>query len=435
MRADLLAPYRPDAADPFDLEKAGHLWRRGGFGASLAERERSVRIGPGRAVEELFAVGEGDDVDAYATIAVIGEDVDRLRAYRMWRLLAGRARLRERMTLFWHGHFATSVEKVGDVGAMARQLETFDALGLGRFADLCGAIVRDPAMLRWLDADRSVKGRPNENLARELFELFTLGRGHYGERDVQEAARAMTGWRIENHRSAFVSRFHDDGTKRVLGREGRLGVDEVVAAAVDSAASGSFMARALLCFFVHPEPTDDEIEALAAVWREEGGDVAAVLRALLHSRLFFSSRARRSRVMDPLDFVVGTVRSLAARASPRQLADAASRLGQTLLAPPGVEGWPREKAWISSSTWLLRANFALELLREARFALAPRAAAILGDGSPRERLDRAILLLRDGVISPRAREALAHYVDGLGAQASSIDVLHALLALPEAQLL
>ena len=435
MSAELLWPYEPSASDPFDRAKAGHLWRRAGFGASLAQRERTVELGPARAVEALWRTAEGDDVDAFASTAMTGEDADRLRGYRAWRLLAGRARLRERMSCFWHGHFATSLDKVLDIGAMARQLRSFDELGLGSFATLLQAVLRDPAMLRWLDGDRNKRGQPNENLARELFELFALGRGAYGERDVQEAARALTGWVVDAGIARFDLRRHDDGEKELLGVRGRLGVEELVAATVAHPECARFMARKLLVSFVHPEPVDEEIDALATVWRAKDGDVGEVLRVLLRSRLFFSARARRSRVMDPLELVIVTVRALGATASPRELAGAAARLGQTLLAPPSVEGWPSDRAWLSSSTWLLRANFALALLRESRFGLSPGADELLGAGSPRERLERAILLVCDGVLSNEGRAALHAYVDALGKAPTSVEILHGVLTLPEAQLL
>lgn len=433
MNDDLLAPFEATPSDPFDLEKAGHLARRAGLGASLAQRERLAELGPARAVESFFARGEGDDVDVFADTAIATDDADRLRGYRCWRLLAGRFRLRERMSLFWHGHFATSIEKVMDAGAMARQLRLFDELGLGRFETLCAAVMRDPAMLHWLDADRSVKGHANENLARELFELFALGRGAYGERDVQEAARAMTGWVVHQGVARFAERRHDDAQKTVLDRQGPLGLDDVVAATVSQLACARFLAAKLLACFVHPEPSDAEIEALATRWRQLDGDVGKVLRVLLRSRMFFAPRARRSRVKDPLELAVGLVRELGARASPRQLADAASRMGQTLLAPPSVEGWPRDRAWLSSSSWLLRANFVLEVLRHERFALEPSAEAILGAGTPRERLDRAMLVLCDGALPAAGRDALARWLEKVGVP-SAVEILHAVMTVPEAQL-
>lgn len=433
MNDELLSPFEPTRDEPFDLAKAGHLARRAGLGASLERRLALVRLGPERAVAACFARDEGEDVEAFADEAMVGDDLARLQGYRLWRLLAGRERLRERMSLFWHGHFATSIEKVLAPRAMAGQLRAFDALGLGRFAPLCAAVLRDPAMLRWLDGDRSQKGHANENLARELFELFALGRGAYGERDVQEAARALTGWVVEQGVARFAPRRHDEGDKTVLGSPGVHGVDELVTATLAQPACSRHLASRLLEVFVHPQPTAEEIEVLATRWRQLDGDVGKLLRVLLRSRLFFSARARRSRVKDPLELVVGLVRELGATASPHRLAEAASQLGQTLLAPPSVEGWPRDRAWLSSSAWLLRANFVLELLRAERFAFAPGIESILGSGSPQERLDTAVRMLCDGVIAPEARAALERWLARVG-EPNAVEIVHAVMTLPEAQL-
>ena len=187
---DLLEPYEPSAANPFNLQKAGHLLRRASFGGSLADREELVRIGVEDAVDRMSQEGPGEDVDAaFQDVVAMGE-IRQVRAYRFWRMLTGRRRLRERMSFFWHTHFATSNQKVKNPPMMAHQMAMFDRLGLGTFDDLVLAVSRDPAMVRWLDNDTNVKGRANENYARELFELFALGRGNsHGRPDPPERRR------------------------------------------------------------------------------------------------------------------------------------------------------------------------------------------------------------------------------------------------------
>ncbi len=436
MATDPMAPWQPTRDDPFDLGAAGHLLRRAALGASLDERRRAIENGPAATVAALFDRGDGESVESFAEAAVATDSPERLMAWRVWRLLAGRERLRERMSLFWHGHFATSIEKVRDVAMFARHLDVFDRLGLGRFDDLLLAISRDAAMIRWLDNESNVAGHPNENYAREVLELFALGRGAYTEHDVREAARAFTGWTIRDHVFHFAGRRHDRGDKSVLGRTGDLDGEDVVLLAADQPASARFIARALLATFVHPEPTDDEVDALAARYRACDRHIGETLRVLLGSRLFFSQRARRSRVKDPIDVVVGTVRSLDASASPQALADAAGDMGQRICAPPSVEGWPHDRAWLTSAAWLARANFAERLFRgESR--LSPEAEGLLGDGTPQQRAARAVDLLHDGVIDDASRAALATFAASRAARGpgAASRILHAVQLLPEGQLL
>jgi len=369
---DLLAPWQQSGDDPFDLVKAGHLLRRAGFGASLRERRRAVEVGVSATVDALCAQSEADPyTDLLEDVISLGE-IERVRAWRFLQMLQSPDRLRARMGLFWHQHFATSNQKVASPALMARQQATFDRLGLGVFDDLLLAASQEPAMLKWLDAESSKKGKPNENFARELMELFTLGRGNYGERDVQEAARAFTGWQGKDGRFRVLPAWHDGGEKTVLGESGAFTGEEVVRLVARQPSSARFLARKLLLFFVHPEPSDAEVAALAVVYTREGRHVGRTLSALLRSKLFFSARAHRSKILSPIELVVLLVRSLGAKAAPAALARAAAALGQTLLEPPSVEGWAQERAWVTSATWLLRQNFVAELLQNRRgFHLEP----------------------------------------------------------------
>lgn len=436
--ANLLASFEPTADDPFDLAKAGHLLRRAGFGGSLEEREGLVTMGVEAAVDRMFGEGPGEDVDTVLEDAVEFSDIQRARAYRFWRMLRGRHRLRERMSFFWHGHFATSNQKVKSARMMLGQMATFDRLGLGTFDELLLAVSRDPAMVRWLDNDSNVKGRPNENYPRELFELFTLGRGNYTEDDIKEAARAFTGWHLRHEAFHFRSGAHDSGDKQVFGKRGRFGGEDIVAMTVRRAASARFIARKLLEFFVHPEPTEEEIEALGAAYRRRGRHLGNTLEILLRSRLFFSSRAYRSRIKSPVDLTVSLVRSLGAGAVPLPLADAAASMGQALLEPPTVEGWHEERAWISSATWLLRSNFAGRLFGGGAMKLEPSVDELFKDhATPRQRGEHGLRLLLDGVVSDDARAKIHAFAAGAAAQGpgGTAALLQAIQCLPEGQML
>jgi uncharacterized protein (DUF1800 family) len=438
---DPLAPFEPSAVDPFDLRKAGHLFRRTGYCADLATRRRAVRRGLARTMRSLSRRSKnGERVDAWADLPIALDDRQALRNYRVWRLLDGRERLAERMSMFWHDHFATSIDKVADVGAMARQLKTFDELGLGRFEELVLAIARDPAMLRWLDNDTNVQGQPNENFARELLELFTMGRGAgYTERDVQEAARAFTGYTVRDRQFRFSRPKHDDGEKTVLGRTGRFDGDDVVRLAVRRPETARFLATRILESFVHPQPTEVEVDAVADLLVAKDGAIGDVLGVLLRSRSFFSDRAIRSRIKDPLDWTVGNARALGVHPAPARLADAAASLGLEVGAPPSVEGWRTESAWLTSATWLRRKRFATSVLAPAA-ANAREFADLASD--PSALVERVVDAVLDGAVDPadrerdRAARARLNEVARTAASGERVAAtVEAVLLLPEASLL
>jgi uncharacterized protein (DUF1800 family) len=437
---DVLAPWQPSATDPFDLVKVGHLLRRAGFGASLPLRRRLE--GEGVAAAIAHVVGTGQSASTPAAMHLLPDvlafgDIGRVRAFRVWLALHAEQPLAARVSYFWHGHFATSNQKLQDPRAMALQLATFDRLGLGRFDELLAAMCRDPALLRWLDNDVNTKAQPNENFARELFELFTLGRGHYTEADVGAAARCFTGWHVRDGQFFFHARLHDDGDKQLFGRRGRLTGDDVIAATVARRESAEFLADRWLRFFVHPEPEANEITALAAVYERERRDVRAALTALLRSRLFFSPRALRSKVKSPADFVVGLVRALGARAAPTELAAAMASLGETWCEPPSVEGWHGERAWLSPASWLLRANFVADLLARRTGKLAPSPEGLFERlAKPADVARLAGLVLLDGVVTKADAERLADVAaaHGQDKHAAACAVLHAAACLPEFQL-
>src|SRR5579863_3843455 len=234
MPARYFEPYVPDAANPFDAIKAAHLLRRAGFGAAPAEIAAAVAKGLEETIDDLFAEPEHEEEGFEYTFNAIngkfvnGADHGVCQAWWIYRMLASRAPLREKLALFWHGHFATSIHKVEDTQLMLGQLDMFRRLGMGSFRELVLAVAKDPAMIVWLDGESNVKEHPNENFARELMELFTCGIGNYTEQDVLEAARAFTGWHRHGAEFAFDGELHDYGVKRILGRRGKFDGGDVI---------------------------------------------------------------------------------------------------------------------------------------------------------------------------------------------------------------
>src|SRR6185437_5751516 len=227
--ADPWAPYVPDEKAPWDLRRVVHLHRRAGFAATWSEIQRDLKDGPKASIDRLLTgkarspsvPPDFERVSALlADAAVSAGDPARLKAWWVYRMLFGPDPLGERLTLMWHNHFATSNAKVDDLAAMRRQNELFRKLGRRSFGELLTAVVRDPAVLLWLDAPANRKEHPNENLGRELMELFTVGVGNYSEDDVKDAARALTGWTVEDGEFREIAARHDGGDKTILGKKG-----------------------------------------------------------------------------------------------------------------------------------------------------------------------------------------------------------------------
>jgi uncharacterized protein (DUF1800 family) len=266
----------------------------------------------------------------------------------------------------WHNHFATSIAKVQDARAMRRQNEVFRDLARAPFGKLLTAAAHDPALLRWLDAPANRKGHPNENLGRELMELFTLGIGHYTEGDVKEAARALTGWTVAGDDFREEADLHDDGDKTILGRRGRWTGDDLVKMLLDQPATAERLAFRLCEQFMGEGAVDAAgIKTLAAGLREHGLDVGWGVATVLRSRAFFAEANLGRRVASPVEYTVGAARALEMFAPPPStlvLADWSARLGQDLFQPPNVGGWSGGRSWVSAQAMIGRANFAAALV-------------------------------------------------------------------------
>jgi uncharacterized protein (DUF1800 family) len=367
--ADPWAPYQPGQDGPWDLARAVHLHRCAGLGATWAEVQRDLADGPRASVGRLL-LGKsrlgGVPADFEAVARALEENADdptRLRAWWAYRLAFGPDPLTERLTLMWHNHFATSIDKVGRAGLMLRQNHAFRRLARAPFTRLADAALREPALLVWLDAAANRKGRPNENLARELMELFTLGVGNYSEKDVKEAARALTGWTVAEGAFRSDGALHDCGVKTILGRTGRWTGSDLVRMALGHPATARRLAWRVCHEFLGEGAAG--LEALAGGLRRRDLDVGWAVATLLRSRAFFAGANLGRRVVGPVEFVAGAVRALEMFDPPPStvlLADWAARLGQDLFRPPNVGGWPGGRHWLSARTLIGRANFAADLV-------------------------------------------------------------------------
>ncbi len=367
-------PYRPSPSAPWNLSRAWTLRRRAGFAATWNELQRDLADGPKIAISRVLdgaCRSEGVPADFAATADLLGDaagasDAHRLQAWWLYRMLFTPDPLAERLTLLWHNHFATSQLKVDDLTAMKRQNDTFRRHARGPFGDLVKAMLCDPALLAWLDAPSNRKGKPNENLARELMELFTLGVGHFSERDVKEAARALTGRTVTQGRYTFRPHWHDDGTKTILGTTGRFDGEKLADILLDQPAIAQRLAWRLCQTFLGENVADDSaIASLADQMRNDRLHIGPAVETILRSELFFSARNLHAQVSEPVAFAVGKVRSLELFNPPPStllLAEWSRRLGQELFFPPNVGGWPGGRNWLSGRTVVARANFAAALV-------------------------------------------------------------------------
>lgn len=365
--------YAPTESSPWNLRRVVHLHRRAAFAAPWSELQRDLADGPQAAVDRLLAgpVRWDDDVsftqlaDTIGDAAMASGSSGRLQAWWMFRMLKSPDPLGERLTLTWHNHFATSNRKVQDLVRMRGQNERLRQLARAPFDELLAAAVKHPAMLVWLDADSNRKGHANENLARELMELFTLGIDNFDEHDVQEAARALTGWSIAGGEFGFREARHDDGEKTVLGHTGKLDGDGLLELLVDHPATSQRLAwRLCRTFFGENVVDDNAITQLADGLRENNLDIGWALETVLKSERFQSEANMGTRIAGPAEMIVGSLRALELVDPPPStllVAEWAARMGQELLYPPNVGGWNEGRSWLASRTLIARANFARAL--------------------------------------------------------------------------
>ena len=414
-------PYHPSDKAPWDLKRVGHLYRRAAFGATHAEQQAALKKDPQKVIDQLLAGSPGQEefdrqTDALAQTIVRVNNGQQLRDWWLYRMLYTPHPLREKLTLFWHNHFATSNRDVQNAGYMLRQYNLLRKHALGSFARLLQAMSLDPAMMVWLNTRDNKKGKPNENYARELMELFSLGIGHYTEQDIREAARAFTGWTLQGNDVVFTQSQHDDGDKTVLKQKGKWKPDDIVRICLEQDAAAYFIARKLFRFLVSETltPTRELLAPLAVAFRKSDCDFNALLQTVLRSNLFFSAAAYRARVKAPVDFALGIVRGLEGHIGTTALGQPLAELGQSVFSPPSVKGWDGGPAWLNGATLLFRQNLALALTstEDVRFGRRCDPAVLVrkyDKKSDGELVEFFLGLFLQGDVSDEARTRLLQY--------------------------
>ena len=350
-----------------DTRWLAHLLRRTCFGVTVGRLEQFAKKSPGDVVDWLLGYDpEADplnhlieELDGFVTPF---NKPEQLQGWWVYRMLKTSRPFQERIALFWHNRFATSVGKIENVRYMHQQIELFRRLGIGNYRELLIAVGRDPAMLLWLDGGQSKKGKPNENYARELMELFSLGIGNYTEQDVQEAARAFTGWTIRGNEGVLDPLRFDGEEKEVFGVRGAFNDEEVVDLILQKPIASRFLARKLLQEFVLPDPAPQVVEHYATRLLAHRWEIRPVLMEMLTSNLFYSDLAYRAKIKSPAELVIGAVQmmqEMGGKASVEVAVKSMAAMGQALLLPPSVKGWDGEQAWINANTMLVRMNYAL----------------------------------------------------------------------------
>ena len=398
-------------ADEWNYQTAAHLLERGGFGATPEEIERIAAMTPEAAIDWLVdyselpdtapaydaspiwdsgmdpfpksraeAVRRARDTGSSMGVSILAEgearrlqpvvnkffyglrsnavETQRLATWWGERMLVSQRPLEEKMTLFWHGHFATGNNKVRDARMVYQQNEMQRTHATGNFKDLLLGILRDPAMLVYLDNGENVKGHPNENFGRELLELFTLGVGNYTEQDIREGSRAFTGWTNDVLEFKFDAAQHDFDSKTFLGQTGPFDGEDIIGIILQQSAAAEFVVAKLYRFFVREEISEVVRKDLAVTFRDAGYELKPLLRRIFLSRDFYSSESYATQVKGPVHLVVSTYKKLGLVELPTipDFNRLTANLGQTLFNPPNVAGWAGGRTWVTPATLLQRGN-------------------------------------------------------------------------------
>jgi uncharacterized protein (DUF1800 family) len=461
---------------------AAHLLNRATFAPLPAEIDRVVADGLEKSVDRLLSVDSNPDNDAPPATPDPAEhshqestagltpaqrkqkeqdlnkaNHDSMEQFRGWwigRMATSQMPLREKLTLFWHGHFTSSAEDVKSARLMFNQNEFFRKHCLADFRTLLLGISRDPAMLRYLDNNTNRRQHPNENYARELMELFTLGIGNYTEDDVKAAARAFTGWSFEGEEFVFHRREHDDGEKTYLGETGNWDGTDAIDIILKQPATGRFMATKFLKYFVADNPEPAVVEAVAESLRTNKYEFKPVLREIFTSAYFYSPHVYRLQIKSPAQLVVGSVRLVNAPVNGKAMAVTMRELGQDLLYPPTVKGWDGGETWINTTTLLLRYNYAGYLLggetppggwvaqekqhaRPEHFDKKNELSTIVGPdlpGDPAKLVDLLGARLLQTKLDPKDRQWLLGEAETTRLSERTTRVAHLIMSMPAYQL-
>jgi len=444
---------------------AAHLLNRAGFGALPEEIQQAADRGMAKTVDYLVdfeniptafpppslpdnpespsALRKLNTEELQALLRANVAAIEDIRGWWIQRMLTSPRPLEEKLTLFWHGHFTSNADDVMNARHMFRQNEFLRQNCHGNFHTLVLGISRDPAMLRYLDNNTNQKSHPNENYARELLELFTMGIGNYTEDDVLAAARAFTGWTFRGDEFQFASFHHDYGPKKFLGETGNFDGTDILAIVLKQPVTARFMAKKLFEFFVHENPAPALVEELAQVFRAGNYELKPFLRTLFRSEVFYSVPAWRTQIKSPVQLVVGTARLLGVQADPRQLARAMRLLGQDLLFPPTVKGWDGGETWINTNSLLMRYNLSRYFLTgqlpgEGRAAAASHdLAAIIPKEiavEPAKVVNTLVARLLQAPLETKARQWLTDQAITVRYKERAAVVAHLIMSMPDYQL-
>ena len=436
-----------------------HLMRRAGFGATRSELEEYAAKGYDATVDELLHPVDPQQMPDEMIRRYHAEQSGMMGqnspgAYWLYRMISTTAPLHEKMTLFWHGVFATGYTKITQGKVLIDQIRMLRRYGLGSFRDLLVELSKDPAMIIWLDNQDNHNGSINENYGRELLELFSMGVGNYTEQDVKECARAFTGWTIANTeymelrarrdsiwpygRIAWHFEYreedHDDGEKTFLGETGRFNGEDIIDIICRQPATARFISRHLYHFFVADEPPVPQwpytpprdpaaIETLSKVYFDSGYSIGAMLEALLKSESFQSKETWFEKVKSPAELVASVLRLTGEFERPRrEILDTAMHMvymGQHLINPPSVEGWHQGVEWIDTGTLVERVNFASKHLGNVDApgvrAIVERIKSQLGPViSPEGLVDGCLDQMGAISVSPQSRNVLIQFASEQG---------------------
>jgi uncharacterized protein (DUF1800 family) len=454
-------PGSPSVATPPEEERrrVARLFARAGFGASVDEIDQAAAKGYAAAVDALLAFPPAatrpDEVTVLSLEAgapATPSEAFAMAPYQRWwldRMSATRFPLEEKLTLYWHNHFATGFSKVRRPKLMVAQNRLLRDHAGGNFRALCNAITADGAMLIWLDGNTNQKIKPNENYGREFMELFTLGRDRYTQEDVTQAARAFTGYTTDGQgKPLYHKELHDDGEKTILGQSGKWGPADVTDIVLDRHPDGPvaarYVARRLATFLYKPDPEPEVVDAMAAAFQSSNYDIKAMVKALLLRPEF--SDGPGLTIKSPAEYIAGTMRLLHLTASPMpanqprrngldEIAGASSDMGQELFEPPDVSGWKGGAVWANTAATLARYNFSARIGKMVTDN-AVRTVLDMAGGEPRD--TAPLWMHRLGLLTllPSTEAALARYLDA--SQAAKTDpgvrtrgVLTLLLASPD----
>lgn len=487
----MLQPFKPSSDEPWTWEKAAHLLSRAGFGGTEEEIQRALDEGPEKTVDRLMdfpdapadeqsetdvpdlseAEGYGNNFrDLQKKFAGKSEEerkklrqelqrknaqaIQATVAWWMKRMAHGPNPLQEKLTLLWHGHFTTSARDERSAMLMWRQNELLRRNAAGNFYEYVRQISRDPAMLDYLNNQQNRKAHPNENYARELMELFTLGIGNYTEDDIKQAARAFTGWAHDGDDFIYRKFDHDNGNKTFMGRTGNFDGDDIIGIIFQNPAMPRYITGKLFGWFAYENAEPEVIDGLANLFRDEKWELRPVIRTILTSKAFYSDKAMGTQIKSPVQLVVGTVRMLGVNMMQQRglVGGAMQQMGQVPFAPPNVKGWPGGRMWISTSTLFVRYNTAVYL---AGGATLPRVDAgklkkFIGNvkgrsqpvdfepkdsgGAPEDVVDHWVARLIQRPIAEDKRKVLVEAMGGEVTERSVKDVVQLIVSTPDYQL-